>query len=104
MKKAIVIGSGLAGLFSAYVLKNKGYDVSIIDNSKFIGGLISSPKIGEYFFDHGAHILQETKNKKINAIFFNDKKKFYSYKFLPQEHLVNNKWYKNNSMYTSEYY
>ena len=34
MKKAVVIGGGLAGLFSAYLLIQKGYTVKIIENSK----------------------------------------------------------------------
>ena len=94
MKKAVVIGGGLAGLFSAYLLIQKGYTVKIIENSKQLGGLISSVKFKDYYFDHGSHIAQETTNKKVNQILFKNKKKnFYSYKYLPQDHYFNNKWY-----------
>ena len=44
MKTAVVIGGGLAGLFSAKLLVKKGFKVKIIDSSKKLGGLISSVK------------------------------------------------------------
>ena len=94
MKKAIVVGSGLAGIISARILVNNGYKVTIIENSKFIGGLISSIKIKNNFFDHGAHMLQETNDKKINKYLFKDlEKNCFKYKYLPQEHFFNKKWY-----------
>ena len=34
MKTAVVIGGGLAGLFSAKLLVKKGFKVKIIDSSK----------------------------------------------------------------------
>ena len=94
MKRAIVVGSGLAGIISARILVNNGYKVTIIENSKFIGGLISSMKIKNNFFDHGAHMLQETNDKKINKYLFKDlEKNCFKYKYLPQEHFFNKKWY-----------
>ena len=64
MKKAVIIGGGLAGLFSANLLIQKGFKVNIIENSKQLGGLISSIKFKKYYFDHGSYIAQETTNKK----------------------------------------
>ena len=98
MKKAIVIGSGLAGIISTKILENNGYKVTIIENSNSIGGLISSIKIKNNFFDHGAHMLQETNNKKINKYLLKDiEKNCFKYKFLPQEHFFNKKWYLKSS-------
>ena len=31
IKKVTVVGGGIAGLYSAYLLKNSGYDVTIIE-------------------------------------------------------------------------
>ena len=98
MKKAVIIGGGLAGLFSANLLIQKGFKVNIIENSKQLGGLISSIKFKKYYFDHGSHIAQETTNKKVNKILFKNKKKnFFSYKYLPQNHYFNDKWYDHSS-------
>ena len=98
MKKAVIIGGGLAGLFSANLLIQKGFKVNIIENSKQLGGLISSIKFKEYYFDHGSHVAQETTNKKVNKILFKNKKKnFFSYKYLPQNHYFNDKWYDHSS-------
>ena len=98
MKKAIVVGSGLAGIVSTKILENNGYKVTLIESSKSIGGLISSIKIKNNFFDHGAHMLQETSNKKVNKYLLKDiEKDCFKYKFLPQEHYFNKKWYLKSS-------
>lgn len=36
-KKVAIIGSGLSGLFTAYALKNRGYDVTIFEKSNKLG-------------------------------------------------------------------
>ena len=51
MKKAIVIGSGVTGLSTAWKLSEKGYKVSVIESEKSFGGLAKTIKIGNYFFD-----------------------------------------------------
>jgi D-amino-acid dehydrogenase len=38
MKKVIIIGGGISGLFSAYYLTKLNYQVTIIDNANFING------------------------------------------------------------------
>ena len=38
MKKAIVIGSGVTGLSTAWKLSEKGYKVSVIESEKLFGG------------------------------------------------------------------
>lgn len=97
-KKAIVIGGGIAGVISAKILTKKGYDVKLIESSNNLGGLMNSIKIDDYYFDHGPHVLQEIKNIKINRDLFSNFKNFCNfYKFLPQEHFFNNKWYRQSS-------
>ena len=98
MKNAVIIGGGLAGIVAAKVLASNGYSVKIIEAGNKIGGLISSKKIKNYYFDHGPHKIQETNNKKLNKFFFNKiEKYFYSYNSLPQNHFINNKWYNSSS-------
>ncbi|TGM80132.1 flavin monoamine oxidase family protein [Leptospira bouyouniensis] len=41
-KKAIVLGGGLSGLYSAYLLKQTGYDVTVIERGENFGGRIST--------------------------------------------------------------
>ncbi|MCW7472967.1 flavin monoamine oxidase family protein [Leptospira levettii] len=48
-KKAIVLGGGLSGLYSAYLLKQTGYDVTVIERGDQFGGRIatySNPSLG----------------------------------------------------------
>lgn len=48
-KKAIVLGGGLSGLYSAYLLKQTGHDVTIIERGDKLGGRIATyenPELG----------------------------------------------------------
>ncbi|XDD47536.1 flavin monoamine oxidase family protein [Leptospira sp. WS39.C2] len=48
-KRAIVLGGGLSGLYSAYLLKQTGYDVTVIERGDSFGGRISTytnPNLG----------------------------------------------------------
>ena len=49
MKKAIVIGSGFTGCMFAMMLKQKQWDVTVIDKSSLTGG-------GVRTFYHGGHL------------------------------------------------
>jgi len=58
MKKTIIIGSGITGLSAAWKLSEKGYEVSLIESEKSIGGLAKTIKMGNYFLDIGPHAFQ----------------------------------------------
>ena len=53
MKKAIVIGSGFAGLSSAAYLAKAGVDVTVIEKNEDLGGRARKFKASGYTFDMG---------------------------------------------------
>ena len=55
--KAIVIGSGIAGISSAIRLAVKGYKVEVFESNQFPGGKISAFQLGEYHFDAGPSLF-----------------------------------------------
>lgn len=57
MKKAIVIGSGIAGLASAIRLAAKGYDVAIYEANSYPGGKLTTLQLGDYRFDAGPSLF-----------------------------------------------
>lgn len=56
--ETIVIGGGLAGLSTAYLLTNQGYGVTLVEKSRELGGLTGSfrDELGNVF-DYGYHAL-----------------------------------------------
>tara|TARA_B110000971_G_C20024236_1_gene507948 strand:+ start:9 stop:1283 length:1275 start_codon:yes stop_codon:yes gene_type:complete len=60
----IILGAGLTGLSAAYSLK-KNY--LLFEKNSIVGGLTSSEKIKNYYFDHTGHWLHL--NNKISKIF-----------------------------------
>lgn len=57
MKKAIIIGSGIAGIASAIRLKGMGYDVSVFEANSYPGGKLSEISVGSYRFDAGPSLF-----------------------------------------------
>ncbi len=55
--KAIIIGSGIAGIASAIRLRIKGYDVVIFEKNDFPGGKLTSLSIGAFRFDKGPSLF-----------------------------------------------
>jgi phytoene desaturase len=53
MKKAIVIGGGVAGLAAAAGLAPKGWEVDILEKQPRLGGAFRSIRLGPYLFDLG---------------------------------------------------
>ena len=76
----IVVGGGIAGIMSALLLAKQGRDVTLIENSPHIGGLLGSRKHDDYgWFDNGTHILSETGLPEIDNLIFEE---CYSEKWL----------------------
>lgn len=57
MKKAIVIGSGIAGIATALRLNKKGYDVSVFEASSYAGGKLHAFKNKGYRYDMGPSLF-----------------------------------------------
>ena len=57
MKKAIIVGSGIAGMASAIRLRNSGYSVNIFESNSYPGGKLSDFKLNEFRFDAGPQLF-----------------------------------------------
>jgi protoporphyrinogen oxidase len=93
--KIAVVGAGVAGLYSAKLLIEKGHEITIYESKKNIGGLARSHSYKNYFYDVGPHIvfsrdpkiLEEmlhihnswNKFKRENVIIINGKKVNYPF-------------------------
>lgn len=78
MGSNIIVGGGVSGLFSAYLLKQKYQedDVVLIERSPHLGGLLQSVHYEGYgFFDYGVHTFYETGIEEIDAFFQSHKPK-----------------------------
>lgn len=59
-KKITVIGAGISGLTTAYLLSKKGFDVTIIEKNDAVGGSIESVIENGFLFDRGPNSALET--------------------------------------------
>ena len=54
-KRAVIIGAGPAGLTAGYLLVKKGYDVTVLEGDKVVGGISRTARYKEFRFDIGGH-------------------------------------------------
>jgi len=59
-KKIVVIGAGISGLATAYLLKQKGCDVTILEKKSEVGGSIETSYENGFLFDCGPSSALET--------------------------------------------
>lgn len=57
MKKALVVGSGIAGIASAIRLCVKGFDVSVYEANSYPGGKLTAIQIDDFHFDAGPSLF-----------------------------------------------
>lgn len=55
--KALVIGSGIAGIAASIRLAIKGYDVQVLEKNAYTGGKLSELVLGDYRFDAGPSLF-----------------------------------------------
>lgn len=78
--KAIVVGSGIAGIASAIRLAKKGYSVDIYEANAYPGGKLSILQLGEFRFDAGPSLF--TMPEYVNELFRlngKDPKEYFKY-------------------------
>ncbi len=56
-KKALIIGSGIAGIASAIRLANKGFEVDVYEANPYPGGKLTVLQLGNYRFDAGPSLF-----------------------------------------------
>ena len=81
--KAIVIGSGVAGLSSAIRLCHKGYEVEVFESNAYPGGKLTEIEQDGFRFDAGPSLF--TMPTLVDDVFTSvgeDPREFYSYKAL----------------------
>lgn len=59
-KTIVVIGAGISGLTTAYLLSKKGFDIRILERKSEVGGSIESIKENGFLFDRGPNSALET--------------------------------------------
>ncbi len=56
-KKAIVVGSGIAGIASALRLSAKGYEVTVCEANAYLGGKLTEIQLQDFIFDAGPSLF-----------------------------------------------
>ena len=59
-KKVIVLGAGISGLTTAYLLHKDGYDVTVLEKNDKVGGSIETVIENGLLFDRGPNSALET--------------------------------------------
>jgi phytoene desaturase len=57
MKDVVIIGSGIGGLASAIRFRNKGYNVTVLEQNKYPGGKLTEIKLNAFRFDAGPSLF-----------------------------------------------
>ncbi len=66
-KKALIIGSGIAGIAAAIRLALKGYAVEVFEANSYPGGKLSEITLGNYRFDAGPSLF--TLTEQVDELF-----------------------------------
>ncbi|SFA90036.1 MULTISPECIES: NAD(P)/FAD-dependent oxidoreductase [unclassified Bacillus (in: firmicutes)] len=69
MKKVIVVGAGLGGLFTAGLLAGRGHQVTVVERSPILGGRSHVLKKDGFTLSYGAHAILAPKAHPVSSIF-----------------------------------
>ena len=56
-RSCIIVGAGISGLLAASTLQREGWDVTVLDKGRGVGGRMATRRIGTGNFDHGAQFF-----------------------------------------------
>jgi renalase len=56
-RSCIIVGAGLSGLLAASTLQREGWDVTVLDKGRDVGGRMATRRIGRGNFDYGAQFF-----------------------------------------------
>ena len=76
VKDVVVLGGGLAGCTLAYLLKERGYNVVLVEKEEELGGLCLTRQFGGINHEFGPHVLyaeHSSKEQKFFEKFLNNK-------------------------------
>jgi len=83
-KKAIIVGSGVAGMASAVRLAVQGFQVSVFEKNTTAGGKLATLKHGDFIFDYGPSLFTEPSNiEELFALAGENISEYFTYKSLP---------------------
>ncbi|MCE1163789.1 MAG: protoporphyrinogen oxidase [Bacteroidetes bacterium] len=80
-KNVTIIGAGISGLTTSYLLKSRGFAVKILEKTNMYGGSIRSERINGHLVEHGPNSTLETTpliNDLLNMLGILDRKIFAS--------------------------
>ena len=103
MKKVCIVGGGIAGLFAARVLANKGFSVQLLEGAPSVGGLLRS-FTGEFDqdFDYGTHIMRQTGVQEVDELLFSHlSKDWRSFEVLKTGSVSNGELYSQSAFINS---
>lgn len=66
----VIIGAGISGLLAARELRDAGWQVTVLDKGRSVGGRMATRRVGAGNFDHGAQFFTvrgERFNKLVNG-------------------------------------
>lgn len=72
MRKFIVVGSGISGMYAALRIKmaNVNYEVTLLETQSKLGGLLSGIDVAGINFDTGVHTFYETGHRDLDEILY----------------------------------
>ena len=59
-KKIVILGAGISGLATAYFLAKNGFDVTVLEKKREVGGSVETIKEKGFLFDRGPNSGLET--------------------------------------------